>query len=569
MRFTSALNAALASVLTTLSLACTPAHPPEIVQGSAVQGRALVVSVSPQASRVGADVLARGGNAVDAAVATAFALAVTFPEAGNLGGGGFMLIHPPGDADASFIDYREAAPASMTSATFFKKEDRTPHRLAGVPGTVRGLALARDKYGKLPWRDLVLPAVALARDGYTLDADKAGALNRVLAAHKDKAELQRVFSKSDGSTWRAGDRLVQPDLATTLQQIADNGPDAFYTGPVANLIAAEVKRGGGLITTEDLAAYKPRPLLALRGTYRGYDIHAAPPPSSGGVAILEMLNVLENFDLSEHTRFSAPTLHLMAEAMRRAFADRARYLGDPAFTKNPTDKLTSKPYAKQVAATIDLKKATPSIELAGDIPVRDEPQNTTHFSVIDEHGMAVSNTYTLEDSFGGKIVVPGAGFLLNNELGDFNPQPGVTTKTGQIGTPPNVPAPGKRPLSSMSPTIVTKDGRAVVVTGSPGGRTIINTVLCVLINRLAYDMPPRATIDAPRMHMAWFPDRLQIEPALAKEHADAVDTLKEMGHNIETPKGQGDAHSIFWDATAKAWIGIADRRRSGSAAGYR
>jgi gamma-glutamyltranspeptidase/glutathione hydrolase len=554
-------------VLCFLSLACSTARHPLIVQGPTVQGKAVVVSVSAPASRVGAETLARGGNAVDAAVATAFALAVTFPEAGNIGGGGFMLVHFPDGRDPAFVDYRETAPASMTTATFARKEDRTPQRLVGIPGTVRGLALARDKFGKLPWRDLVLPAVALARDGFALDQDGADALNRVLTANKDKAELQRVFGKPDHSPWRAGDRLVQGDLAKTLQQIADGGPDAFYSGPIADAITAEMKRGGGLITFSDLSAYQAQFRGALRGTYLDYTIHTAPPPSSGGTAILEMLNILETFDLRKNDRFSAPTLHLITEAMRRAFADRAKYLGDPAFVKNPP-YLTTKEYAKKLAATIDPDTATPSLDLAGDVAVKDEPQHTTHFSVVDEHGMAVSNTYTLEESFGGKLVVPGCGFLLNNELGDFNPQPGVTTKTGQIGTPPNLPFPGKRPLSSMCPTIVTKDGQPVLITGSPGGRTIINTVLCVLVNRLAYHMPPRETIDAPRQHEQWLPDRLTVEPALAKDHGQSLDTLRAMGHTIDpTPRRQGDAHSIFYDPSTKSWIGVADRRRSGSAAG--
>jgi gamma-glutamyltranspeptidase/glutathione hydrolase len=553
--------------LCTLSLACTSPRKLVLADAPTLTSNALVVTVSSPASRAGAQVLKDGGNAVDAAVATAFALAVTFPEAGNIGGGGFMLIHFPGGRDPVFIDYRETAPASMTADTFSRKEDRTPHRLVGIPGTVHGLALAHEKYGKLEWRDLVLPAVRLAREGFALDADGANALNRVLAANKDKAELQRVFAKPDATPWRAGERLMQPLLANTLQHIADGGPETFYSGPIADQLVAEMKRGNGLITAQDLSGYKAQVRLPLRGSFGGYDIHTAPPPSSGGTAILEMLNILDAANLTQHPRFSAPALHLITEAMRRAFADRAKYLGDPAFAKYPP-QLTTPVHAKALAASIDPQKATPSLDLAGDVAVRDEPQNTTHFSVLDAGGMAVSNTYTLEESFGGKVVVQGAGFLLNNELGDFNPQPGVTTKTGQIGTPPNLAAPGKRPLSSMTPTIVTKEGRPVLITGSPGGRTIINTVLCVLLNRLAYNMPPRESIDAPRQHHQWLPDRLQIEPALAKDHAAAIDALRTMGHTIDpTPRRQGDAHSIFYDPATKTWIGVADRRRSGSAAG--
>jgi gamma-glutamyltranspeptidase/glutathione hydrolase len=549
-----------------LSLACAPNEKP-ITTGATVSGRALVVSVSQPASIVGAQTLQRGGNAADAAVATAFALAVTFPEAGNIGGGGFMLIHFPDGREPAFIDYRETAPAAVDANTFYKKEDRTPHRLAGVPGTVRGLALAHQKFGKLPWRDLVLPAVRLAREGYPLDDDKSAALNRVLAAHKDQAELQRVFAKPDNTPWRAGDTLVQPDLANTLELIADRGPGVFYTGPIADQIVSEMARGRGLITRADLAAYAAKSRTPVRGAFRGFDVLSSPPPSSGGIALIEMLNLLETLDLKRYDRFSPRALHLITEAMRRAYADRARRLGDPDFTPLP-DRLTSTEYAKQLAASINPEKATPSAALAPDLTLRDEPQNTTHFSVIDSSGMAVSNTYTLEDSFGGKIVVAGAGFLLNNELGDFNPQPGVTTRSGQIGTPPNVAAAGKRPLSSMTPTIVLKDGRPVLITGSPGGRTIINTVLCVLLNRLEYRMSPRDCVDAPRHHHQWLPDRMQLEPAL---HANAALTaaLGAMGHTIDpAPRRQGDANSIFYDESTGAYVGVADQRRAGSAAGF-
>ena len=551
-----------------ISLACSPGTrtydlPPPAPTVSSTKG--IVVSVSSDASRIGRDALARGGNAVDAAVATAFALAVTFPEAGNIGGGGFMLIHFP-DQPPAFIDYRETAPAAVDQRTYHKPEDRTPHRLAGVPGTVRGLAMAHQKYGKLQWRDLVQPAVELARDGFDLDADKAGSLNRVLTAFPHMSELQRVFGKPDGPPWQAGDRLTQPNLARTLQLIADRGPDAFYTGPIADQIVAEMRQGNGLISRRDLANYKPKPRTPLRGTYRGYDIHSAPPPSSGGVAIIQMLNVLEHFDLKRQPRYAPRTLHLITEAMRGAYADRARHLADPDFATIPAH-LTSREYAARLARSIDPDRATPSQSLAQGLDLRDEPENTTHFSVVDASGMAVSNTYTLEQSYGGKVVVPGAGFLLNNELGDFNPQPGVTTRTGQIGTPPNLAAPGKRPLSSMTPTIVTRDGRVTLVTGSPGGRTIINTVLCVLLNRLEYDMSPRESIDAPRHHHQWFPDRLQIEPGIARDHADTLQSLRTMGHAIDpTPRRQGDAHSIFYDPATSSWIGVADGRRSGAAA---
>jgi gamma-glutamyltranspeptidase/glutathione hydrolase len=557
------------SLICVVSLGCSSAVktkdlPPPAPNASSVQG--VAVSVSGDASRIGRDVLAIGGNAVDATVATAFALAVTFPEAGNIGGGGFMLIHFPDRREPVFIDYREIAPAAVNQRTYFRKQDRTPHRLAGVPGTVRGLALAHKKYGRIRWRDLVLPAVQLARDGFVLDQDKADSLNRVLRAFPQMSELQRVFAKPDKTQWQAGDRLVQPDFANTLQLIANKGPNAFYTGPIADQIVAEIQRGGGLITKQDLADYQPKSRTPVKGAYRGYQIHSAPPPSSGGIALIEMLNVLEHFDLRQQPRSSHRTIHFMTEAMRRAYADRARHLGDPDFTTPPA-YLTSRDYAKKLADAIDPNKATPSDTLATDLNLRDEPENTTHFSVIDSSGMAVSNTYTLEESYGGKIVVPGAGFLLNNELGDFNPQPGVTTRSGQIGTPPNLAAANKRPLSSMTPTIVTKDNKVVIVTGSPGGRTIINTVLCVLINRLEYDMSPRDCIDAPRHHHQWLPDRLQLEADLFNR-AELRESLRAMGHALDTtPRRQGDAHSIFYDPDTDSWLGVADPRRSGAAAG--
>jgi gamma-glutamyltranspeptidase/glutathione hydrolase len=516
----------------------------------------MVVSVSPDASVVGRDVLARGGNAIDAAVATAFALAVTFPEAGNLGGGGFMLIHFPDNHAPVVIDYRETAPAAASPDMFFKKEDRTAHRLVGVPGTVRGLALAHENRGKLPWRVLLLPAIRLAREGFPVNADLASSLNRVLAANADKQELQRIFGNH---SWKPGDVLRQPDLAETLQLIADHGADAFYTGPIADSIVTEMQRGGGLITKADLANYRPQLRTPIHGQYRGCSIYAPPPPSSGGVALVEMLNILSHFDLAQHDRYSSQTLHLMTEAMRRAYADRAKFLGDNADPQSLLDT----DHAARLAASIDPNKATASESLAAEITLRDEPQNTTHFSIIDAEGIAVSNTYTLEDSYGGKIVVPGAGFLLNNELGDFNPQPGVTTRTGQIGTTPNLPAPGKRPLSSMTPTIVTKDGKVVLVTGSPGGRTIINTVLCVLVNYIDYHMPPRQCIDSPRHHHQWFPDRIQAEQGVPREG------LERLGHKFDpTARRQGDAHSIFYDPATGQWIGLADTRRAGAAAGY-
>jgi gamma-glutamyltranspeptidase/glutathione hydrolase len=533
----------------------------------AVEGRSgMVVSVSAPGTEVGLAILKKGGNAVDAAVATAFALAVTYPAAGNIGGGGFMLVHPPaGKGSPTVFEYRETAPAAATKTMFPRDSSAYGHRRVGVPGTVRGLALAHKRFGTLPWKDLVLPAVKLAEDGVAIDGQVAGSLNKLVAAAKDFPELRRVLGKDGGKAkWGAGDRLVQPDLARTLRLIAEQGPDAFYTGPIADRIAVEMKAGGGLITKEDLAAYRAVERTPIHGTYRGYDIYGPPPPSSGGTCLVEMLNILENFDLRKQGRWSPQTLHVMAEAMRRAFCDRARHLGDPAFVKIPPH-LTTKEYARKLAKEIDPKRATPSADLAKDIPLAAEGESTTHFSVIDRDGMAVANTYTLEHSYGSRVVVKGAGFLLNNEMMDFNGRPGHTDRKGAIGTPPNLIAPGKRMLSSQTPTVLAKDGKVVLVTGSPGSRTIINTVLCVVVNVIDFDMEIQAAVDAPRQHHQWFPDELRLEEGDGV--SKAVEPLRTLGHRIARGK-QGDAHSIRVDPMTGRYYGAADRRISGKAAGY-
>jgi gamma-glutamyltranspeptidase / glutathione hydrolase len=534
----------------------------------------VVVSVSAPASDVGLQVLQQGGAAVDAAVAVAFALAFTHPAAGNIGGGGFMLVHPPKQTPVVF-DYRETAPAAAHPTMFKKGETGYGHRVVGVPGTVRGLALAHQRFGKLPWKSLVEPAARLAADGFLLDKHHADSLNAVLAsAAKDSrtaitpeifAELLRVFSKRGGGKWQPGDRLVQPDLAKTLRLIAELGPDAFYTGPVADQLVAEMQAGAGLITRDDLAKYRALERRPIHGVYRGHDVYAPPPPSSGGVCLVQMLNVLQHFDLKRHPRFSAETLHLLAEAGRRAFCDRARHLGDPAFVKVP-DHLTTTKYAAQLAAGIDPDKATRSEDLAPDLPLADEGDSTTHFSIIDKDGLAVANTYTLERSYGARLVVKGAGFLLNNEMLDFNWRPGVTSRQGTIGTGPNLIAPGKRMLSSMTPTIVAKDGKPLLVTGSPGGRTIINTVLGIVVSVIDYDLPIQEAIDAPRLHHQWFPDEIRFEGL--KSHAAAALGLQARGHRVAAAVKQGDAHSIWINPRTGGYVGAADKRLSGKAAGY-
>jgi gamma-glutamyltranspeptidase/glutathione hydrolase len=537
--------------------------------------RGMVVCVSAPASRVGQDVLRQGGNAVDVAVATAFALAVTFPEAGNIGGGGFMLIHPARHGAPVVVDYRETAPAAATRDLFAGETAPSSHLLVGTPGTVRGLSLAHSQFGKLPWKRLVMPAVRLAQEGFAIDSDLATALNQALAKAANFPEFRLTFAPprhlgEPGRPWQAGDTLRQPQLAVSLRRIADGGDAAFYTGDVARQIVSTVREGGGLLGEADLAEYRAKLRGPVHTTYRGYDVYGPPPPSSGGVALCEMLNVLEALDLRREGRWSPRTAHLTAEAMRRAYFDRARFLGDGDFVEVPRE-LTTRAYAGKLAAGIDAERATPSEALAsaaglaiGDAPR--EAEHTTHFSVIDADGMAVSNTYTLEQSFGGMLVVKGCGFLLNNEMGDFNPRPGVTDRTGRIGTPPNLVEPGKRMLSSMCPTIVAKDGRVVLVTGSPGGRTIINTVLCVVLNVLEFGMPPREAVDAPRMHHPWLPDRLAVEQSALRQSPDLEPALRALGHAVTPVPRQGDAHTIYVTPSGEQ-IGVADKRRSGAAAG--
>lgn len=526
----------------------------------------MVVSVSPHASDIGRDILKKGGNAVDAAVATAFALAVTFPQAGNIGGGGFMVIHPgAGQGEPIVIDYRETAPAAATKDMYRKNTSHYGHKVVGVPGTVRGLALAHARFGKLPWKDLVAPAIALAEDGFVMENSLANSLSGVVATSSEFPELKRVLGKNSGATdWNAGDRWIQKDLAWSLREIAEHGPEAFYKGAIADKLVAEMKSGGGLITKADLAGYEAKARKPIHGTYRGYDIYGPPPPSSGGICLVEMLNILENFDLKKHSRWSAETVHLMIEAMRRVYCDRARYLGDADFVSIP-GKLTTKEYARTLAQSIDPAKATRSEDLAKDLALSEEGDSTTHFSVIDQNGMAVANTYTLEHSYGSRVVVKGAGFLLNNEMTDFNWKPGVTNRNGTIGTEANQIAPGKRMLSSQTPTVVARNGKVVLVTGSPGSRTIINTVLSILVNVLDFDMDIREAVDAPRLHHQWFPDVARFEGTY--EHEKLVEQLKKMGHSISGSR-QGDAHSILVDPKTGMYIGAADRRIHGKAAGY-
>jgi gamma-glutamyltranspeptidase/glutathione hydrolase len=555
------LNRIVLSVAVAAGLHCTGSG--RAAEKPVVARHGMVVSVSPPASEAGVAILKNGGNAVDAAVATAFALAVTYPAAGNIGGGGFMLVYPPRGAP-TVIEYRETAPAAATADMFVKQKSAYRHNVVGVPGTVRGMALAHSRYGRLAWRDVLQPAIGLARDGFVLDRPMVNSLNHIVATSSDFAELKRCFGKKGGDDWEIGDRLTQLDLAKTLELIAEHGPDAFYAGPIADQIVAEMKRGDGLISKADLAGYQAKERQPVHGTYRDCDVYGPPPPSSGGITLVEILNILEQHDLRKDGRWSPRTVHLMAEAMRRAFRDRARHLGDSDFVAIPSH-LTSKDYARELAKNIDPNKATHSEELAKDIPLANESEDTTHFSVIDQEGMAVANTYTLEHSFGSKIVVGGAGFLLNNEMSDFNWKPGITDRKGAIGTAPNQIAAGKRMLSSQTPTIVAKNGKPWLITGSPGSRTIINTVASIVVNVVDFDMDVQAAVDAPRIHHAWFPDEIRVERSW--DSPDLVKRLEAMGHKVTNTK-QGDAHSILVDLKTGVYFGAADRRINGKAVGY-
>ena len=532
----------------------------------------LVVCTSAPACDAGAAVLGSGGNAVDAAVATAFALAVTLPSAGNIGGGGFMIVRAP-DGTATTFDYREKAPLRSTRTMYLDADGKVVPGLTnagylapGVPGSVRGLEMAHSKFGRLPWKDVVMPAVTLAEQGFPMSAALARGLNSQIAGDmRNFPASVAAYGKPGGGEWAAGDRLVLGDLAKTLRAIATDGANAFYTGWIADRIAEDMKANGGLITREDLAAYQARERTPLRGTYRGHDIIAMGPSASGGVALLEMLNILEPHNLKSKGLLTAPALHLQIEAMRRAYLDRARHLGDPDFVDVPVARLISKEYAKTAAATIDPAKASSSVELGKDIVTpAQEPNETTHYSVIDRNGMAVSTTTTLEGSYGSHVVVKGAGFLLNNEMGDFNKKPGETNLTGGIGTPANLIDPGKRMLSSMTPVIVLKDSKVVLVTGSPGGRTIINTVFTVVLGVTEYGLTGREAVDLARMNHQWLPDRASIEQQ-GGPAGDVLAQLKAMGHTIAAGGRQGDAETI-WIASDGTPYGVHDKRTPDSKA---
>ena len=534
----------------------------------------MVVSTSQLASKVGRDVLARGGNAIDASVATAFALAVTWPSAGNIGGGGFLIYHSA-NGKVTAIDFREKAPLAATEKMFLAKDgtlsDNSNHEgilSVGVPGTVAGLFKAHTQYGKLPWAQLLDPAVQLAGKGIKTTEGIYQSITSTTTSQRlrrDPAATQKFFQ--DGRLpYRPGDLWRQPDLAATLKRIQQHGHDGFYRGETAQQLAKTMKQQGGLITAEDLARYEAVERTPIHGTYRGYDLFSMPPPSSGGVTLVEMLNMLEAFELQKMKHNSPAYLHLLTETMRRAFADRAKHLGDPDFNPEmPVEHLTSKSHAASLRQTIDLKKSSESDPASFSQPY--ESEETTHFCVVDGTGNAVSLTYTLENAFGSAIVAQGLGFLLNNEMGDFNPIPGHTDRTGLIGTAPNRVAPQKRMLSSMTPTIVAKNGKPVLLIGSPGGRTIINTVLQVIVNHIDFDMDIAEAIDSARIHHQWLPDVTRFESGTISETVQSQ--YRAMGHAIQFRSQQGRAMGITIDHRSGLLSGASDRRSvDGAAVGY-
>lgn len=541
----------------------TPIYDRSSANNAVAAPNGMVVSQEAIASKVGADVLAKGGNAVDAAVAVGFALAVTLPRAGNLGGGGFMLVHMQETGETVAFDYREMAPAGATRDMFLgadgkvdKVKARFTHLSAGVPGTVAGMLDAHKKYGTMPLKDLLQSAINLAQDGFVVSYDLAQALQRAKRRMSASPAALKIFFKPDGSFYEAGEVLKQPDLAWSLRQIQKSGKKGFYRGELAKRIEADMKANGGLITRKDLKNYKAVERKPVKGMFKGYEITAMPPPSSGGVHILQMLNILSNDDLKAMGQGSASSLHLLAETMKYAYADRSKYLGDPDFYDVPIESLLDLKYAASIRAKIDMDTATPAsaIRPADKLPY--ESPDTTHYSVADKFGNMVSNTYTLNFSYGSGRVAAGTGIILNNEMDDFSSKAGVPNAFGLLGGDANAIAPRKRPLSSMTPVIVLKDGKAVMATGSPGGSTIITVVLQTLLNRIAYDLNIAEATARPRIHHQWYPDVLRVEPHTSP---DTRRLLESKGHKVTSGWVLGATQTI--EVRNGVFYGAADIRR--------
>ena len=537
----------------------------------------MVASTNDLASRVGVEIMKRGGNAVDAAIAVAFALTVTHPAAGNLGGGGFMMIRLK-DGRSTAIDYREMAPAAAHRNVYLDKNGNliegeggslVGYRAAGVPGTVRGMELALKKYGsgKLTWSQLIEPARQLAANGFSVSHSLAHSLYASREYLSQYAESKRIYLRN-GRFYNEGELFRQPELAATFARLQRSGPNEFYEGETARLIAADMKRNNGLMTLEDLHGYVAKERTPLRGNYRGYEIISMPPPSSGGAVLIEMLNILEGYDLSKFNALSSERYHLMAEAMRRAFADRAEYMGDSDFVKVPIAGMIDKAYATRLRSTINTDRASSSAEVRAGRPAGYESEETTHFTVVDGEGNAVANTYTLNNSYGSAAMAKGTGLLLNDEMDDFAAKPGTPNMYGLIQGERNAVAPKKRPLSAMTPTMVLrKDGSFWFTVGSPGGPTIINTVLCVITNVIDYDMNIQEAIDAPRIHHQWLPDELVGEPSGFS--SDTQRALTSRGHTLAKLRYLGDAEGIMIEEKTGVRLGATDPRRSdGLAVGY-
>lgn len=523
----------------------------------------MVASQEALATQIGVDIMKQGGNAIDAAVAVGYALAVTLPRAGNLGGGGFMLVYLADEQRSIAIDYREVAPLKA-SADMYLDADGNPnntlsrfHGLAvGVPGTVLGFELALEKYGTMSLAQVIAPAIKLARDGIVVTPDLANSLNATQKRLSQWPTTQSIFYKADGSSYQPGEILKQADLAKTLDAIAKKGSPAFYQGPIAKQISDSVQQAGGIMTMQDLATYKAVERKPITGDYRGYQVVSMPPPSSGGVHIVQMLNMLSQYPIDKMGHNSAATIHVMAESMRRAYADRSLYLGDPDFVNVPVEALTNKQYAKQLANQIDPNKATPSSEVSPGTLLPYESNQTTHYSVVDKFGNAVSNTYTLNFSYGSGLVADGTGVLLNNEMDDFSAKPGTANAYGLIGGKANAVAAKKRPLSSMTPTIILKDNKPYLVTGSPGGSRIITTTLQVIMNVIDHNMNIAEASAAPRFHHQWLPDMIRIEKGL---NVDTINLLEGKGHKVEVKAAMGSTQTIM--LSEEGVYGASDPRR--------
>jgi len=531
----------------------------------------MVVSSDSLATQVGVEILKKGGNAVDAAVAVGFALAVTYPQAGNIGGGGFMVIRMA-NGETVTIDFREKAPMKASenmfldeNGNFVPEKSQVGHLSVGVPGSVAGLLLALEKYGTMSRREVLKPAIELAEKGFIVNEGLANAFKNAFEHFKKFPSTMRYFSKN-GQPYSAGDRLVQKDLAKVLKLIRDKGRDGFYKGKVADLIVDEMKRGGGLITYEDLENYQPVLRKPVVGNYRGYEIISMGPPSSGGVCLIELLNILENFDLKKYGFGSSYTIHYLVEAMKRVYADRAEYLGDPDFVQIPLDKLLSKEYAKELASEIDTFYATPSSRIIRSVSPTSEGVHTTHYSVVDRWGNVVAVTTTINSYFGSMVAVDGAGFFLNNEMDDFSAKPGAPNQFGLLGSKANSIQPGKRMLSSMTPTIVLKNGKPFLVLGSPGGSTIITSVLQVILNVVDFGMNIQEAVDSPRIHHQWYPDQIFFERRGLPR--DVIENLERRGHKLVERAGyQGEVQAILIDENGVKY-GAVDPRGYGLAMGY-